>query len=132
MGEKETMTGAEMREAGSGMATGREQSTPSVRELGAREASTGMATGRVAAADVDGDGRADAGMSHEDDWGNQSKAAGGGKDHGANEIAIGDPGVNGNITGAVPDGGGAPTPSDSTIVKSKSNITNNRGDQPEQ
>lgn len=197
MGEKETMTGAEMREAGSGMATGRAAGASSAGEkaMTAREAGSGMATGRVAAADLDGDGKAEAGT-HEDTWesparvaaadvdgdgtaeqrahgdtsGGKSMREGGGGDPAG--IAIGDPGVNGNITGTASDGndaavntshsnikrddgGGAagiaidepgvhassamrpgdpipdidhhsaPPSSETTIIKSKSNITNN-------
>ena len=47
VGEKETMTGAEMREAGSGMATGRAAGASAAGEkvMTAREAGSGMATG---------------------------------------------------------------------------------------
>jgi hypothetical protein len=124
VGEKETMSGADMREAGTGMAsgreastgmaTGREASTPSVSE---REASSGQATGRT-----------DGGVTHEDTWDRQSRVAtgdvtGDGAAGRLNALPPGEP-VPSTIEVATGDvtGDGA---AEAAVVKSKSNITNN-------
>jgi hypothetical protein len=53
MGEKETMTGAEMRESPSRASLGREASAPSVseREMAPRDVATGQASGKIMAQD---------------------------------------------------------------------------------